>query len=105
MTHQGDRISIDNRLQLQVPDHPIIPFIEGDGTGPTSGAPASGSSTPPSKRPTAASEDRWKEVLAGEKAFKQFNNWLPDETLDAFRTYLVGIKGRSPRRSAAASAR
>jgi len=94
MTHQGDRISIDNRLQLQVPDHPIIPFIEGDGTGPDIWR--------ASVRVFDAAVEKayggkrkivWKEVLAGEKAFKQVNNWLPDETLDAFRTYLVGIKG------------
>jgi isocitrate dehydrogenase len=47
----------------------------------------------------------WTEVYAGEKAKNLFDTWLPDETLEAFKTYLVGIKGRSPRRSAAASAR
>ena len=94
MTHHGDRITIDNRLQLQVPDHPVIPFIEGDGTGPDIWR--------ASVRVFDAAVDKayggkrrvvWQEVLAGEKAFKQVNNWLPDETLDAFRTYLVGIKG------------
>jgi isocitrate dehydrogenase len=94
MTPHGDPITINNRLQLQVPDHPIIPFIEGDGTGPDIWR--------ASVRVFDAAVDnayggkrkiQWKEVLAGEKAFKQVNNWLPDETLDAFRTYLVGIKG------------
>jgi isocitrate dehydrogenase len=77
-----------------VPDDPIIPFIEGDGTGrdiwrasvrvlDAAVAKAYGG-----KRKIA-----WMEVYAGEKSFKQFNNWLPDETVEAFRTYLVGIKG------------
>ncbi len=80
--------------RLDVPDDPIIPFIEGDGTGPdiwrasvrvldAAVAKAYGG-----KRKIA-----WKEVYAGEKSFKQFNTWLPDETVDAFRTYYVGIKG------------
>src|SRR6478672_6744397 len=94
MTHQGEAITINNRLQFQVPDSPIIPFIEGDGTGPDIWR--------ASVRVFDAAVDKayggkrriqWKEVLAGEKAFTQVNNWLPDETLDAFRTYLVGIKG------------
>jgi isocitrate dehydrogenase len=94
MSQQGETITINNRLQLQVPDHPIIPFIEGDGTGADIWR--------ASVRVFDAAVDKayggkrsiqWKEVLAGEKAFKQVNNWLPDETLDAFRTYLVGIKG------------
>jgi isocitrate dehydrogenase len=94
MSQQGETITINNRLQLQVPDHPIIPFIEGDGTGPDIWR--------ASVRVFDAAVDKayggkrriqWREVLAGEKAFKQVNNWLPDETLDAFRTYLVGIKG------------
>jgi isocitrate dehydrogenase len=80
--------------RLVVPDNPIIPFIEGDGTGPdiwrasvrvldAAVAKAYGG-----KRAIA-----WMEVYAGEKSFKQFDNWLPDETVEAFRTYLVGIKG------------
>jgi len=80
--------------QLQVPDHPILPFIEGDGTGRDIWA--------ASKRVLDAAVEKayrgdrsivWKEVLAGEKAFKQTGSWLPDETLDAFRTHFVGIKG------------
>jgi isocitrate dehydrogenase len=80
--------------RLTVPDDPIIPFIEGDGTGPDIWR--------ASVRVMDAAVDRayggkrkiaWKEVFAGEKSFKQFNNWLPDETVDAFRTYYVGIKG------------
>jgi isocitrate dehydrogenase len=80
--------------RLVVPDNPIIPFIEGDGTGPDiwrasvrvlDGAVA--------KAYDGKKKIAWMEVFAGEKSFKQFSNWLPDETVDAFRTYLVGIKG------------
>jgi isocitrate dehydrogenase len=89
----GDRIALSGGT-LRVPDRPIIPFIEGDGTGrdiwrasqavfDAAVAKAYGG-----KRSVA-----WMEVLAGEKAFKQTKNWLPEETIEAFRTYLVGIKG------------
>ena len=80
--------------KLNVPDNPIIPFIEGDGTGPDIWK--------ASVRVFDAAVDKvykgkrkveWKEVLAGEKAFKLTGNWLPDETLTVFREYLVGIKG------------
>ncbi|PYR48196.1 MAG: isocitrate dehydrogenase (NADP(+)) [Acidobacteria bacterium] len=80
--------------RLVVPDQPIIPFIEGDGTGPDIWR--------ASVRVLDAAVERayegrrkvaWMEVYAGEKSFKQFNSWLPDETVEAFRQYLVGIKG------------
>src|SRR5918911_1729790 len=80
--------------RLVVPDDPIIPFIEGDGTGPDIWR--------ASVRVIDAAVERayggkrkivWKEVYAGEKSFKKFNNWLPDETVDAFREFFVGIKG------------
>ena len=80
--------------RLVVPDNPIIPFIEGDGTGPdiwrasVRVLDAAVAKAYDDKRRIA-----WMEVYAGEKSFKQFNNWLPDETVEAFRTYLVGIKG------------
>jgi isocitrate dehydrogenase len=80
--------------RLVVPDDPIIPFIEGDGTGPdiwrasVRVLDAAVEKSYGGKRRIA-----WKEVYAGEKSFKQFNNWLPDETVDAFRGYYVGIKG------------
>ncbi len=89
----GEKIRIENG-KLIVPDHPIIPFIEGDGTGPDIWA--------ASVRVLDAAVEKaygnkrkiiWKEVYAGEKAFKKFNEWLPQETLDVFREYLVGIKG------------
>jgi isocitrate dehydrogenase len=80
--------------KLQVPDHPVIPFIEGDGTGPDIWK--------ASVRVFDAAVDKvydkkrkvfWKEVLAGEKAFTKTGSWLPQETLACFREYLVGIKG------------
>jgi len=80
--------------RLVVPDDPIIPFIEGDGTGPDIWRAsvrvfdAAVQKAYGGKRRVA-----WKEVLAGEKSFKQLNTWLPDETVEAFRTYYVGIKG------------
>jgi len=79
---------------LNVPAHPIIPFIEGDGTGPDIWR-ASVRVFDAAVRKAYGGERKieWLEVLAGEKAFKQTGNWLPDETLDAFRKYLVGIKG------------
>src|SRR6187399_3303907 len=90
---QGTAITRQN-FRLVVPDNPIIPFIEGDGTGRDIWR--------ASVRVMDAAVDKayggkkkiaWMEVLAGEKAFKQTNNWLPDETLDAFKEYLEGIKG------------
>jgi isocitrate dehydrogenase len=80
--------------QLVVPDDPIIPFIEGDGTGPDIWrASVRVLDAAVEKAFAGRRKIAWKEVYAGEKAFKQFNNWLPDETVDAFREYFVGIKG------------
>jgi isocitrate dehydrogenase len=77
-----------------VPDHPIIPFIEGDGTGPDIWrASVRVFDAAVAKAYGGARSMEWLEVLAGEKAFKKTGNWLPDATLDAFRTHLVGIKG------------
>ena len=79
---------------LHVPNDPIIPYIEGDGIGPDIWAAA--------QRVFDAAVEKayggeraieWREVLAGEKAFTATGEWLPDETVEAFRTYLVGIKG------------
>ncbi len=80
--------------RLSVPETPIVPFIEGDGTGPDIWRAsklvfdAAVEKAYGGKRSIA-----WLEVLAGEKAFTQTGEWLPDATLDAFRQYLVGIKG------------
>lgn len=80
--------------KLIVPDHPIIPFIEGDGTGPDIWrAAVMVFDAAVEKSYKGARKIFWQEVLAGEKAFKKTKNWLPDETLQAYRECLVGIKG------------
>ncbi len=79
---------------LSVPDQPTIPYIEGDGTGPDiwrSSVRVFEAAV--AKAYNGKRKIHWHEVLAGEKAFNATGNWLPDATLDAFRTYLVGIKG------------
>lgn len=90
---EGEKITIDNG-QLQVPNHPIIPFIEGDGTGRDIWK--------ASKRVLDAAVDKayngtkkiaWYEVFAGEKAFNSYDEWLPNDTLEAIREYIVAIKG------------
>jgi isocitrate dehydrogenase len=79
---------------LRVPDRPIIPFIEGDGTGPDIWRAASRVfDAAVEKAYGGARRIVWHEVLAGQKAFDLTGSWLPEETLDAFRQYLVGIKG------------
>ena len=80
--------------QFVVPDNPIIPFIEGDGTGPDIWrASVRVMDAAVAKAYGGKKKIAWMEVFAGEKSFKQSNSWLPDETVDAFREYLVGIKG------------
>src|SRR4029453_14135282 len=80
--------------RLIVPDDPIIPFIEGDGTGPDIWrASVRVLDAAVAKAYGGKKKIAWMEVYAGEKSFKQLNNWLPDETVEAFRHYLVGIKG------------
>ncbi len=89
----GGKITIKDGM-LNVPDNPIIPFIEGDGTGPDIWR-ASQLVFDAAVEKAYAGKKKicWFEVLAGEKAFNQTKNWLPDETLAAFKEYLVGIKG------------
>jgi len=91
---EGERITIGADGKLNVPNNPIIPFIEGDGTGPDIWA--------ASKRILDAAVEKaykgekkiaWYEVFAGEKAFNTFNSWLPADTLTAIREYIVAIKG------------
>ncbi len=92
MAEQGV-ISINNGV-LSVPDNPVLPFIEGDGTGPDIwAASVKVMDAAVAKAYGGKKKIVWKEVLAGEKAFKETGNWLPDETVEAFRAYLVGIKG------------
>ncbi|HLT39021.1 MAG TPA: NADP-dependent isocitrate dehydrogenase [Enhygromyxa sp.] len=79
---------------LKVPNNPIIPFIEGDGTGPDIwAASVRVFDAAVAKAYAGDRKIEWKEVLAGEKAFDRTGNWLPDETVTAFAEYLVGIKG------------
>ncbi|HEY0037815.1 MAG TPA: NADP-dependent isocitrate dehydrogenase, partial [Longimicrobium sp.] len=89
----GERITIQDG-KLQVPNTPVLPFIEGDGTGPDIWA-ASQPVFDAAVEKAYGGERRivWMEVLAGEKSFNQTGDWLPAATLDAFREYLVGIKG------------
>jgi len=80
--------------KLSVPDHPVIPFIRGDGTGPdiwAAGVRVFDAAV--QKASGGKRQVSWFEVFAGETAFKKFNNWLPDDTVQAFKEYLVGIKG------------
>lgn len=89
----GQKISLDNGT-LNVPNEPIVPFIEGDGTGidiwPAARAVLDAAVE---KAYSGTKKIHWKETLAGEKAFNDSGEWLPKETLDTFREYLVGIKG------------
>jgi isocitrate dehydrogenase len=80
--------------KLEVPDRPILPFIEGDGTGRDIWrASVHVFDSAVKKLYGGKRQIAWMEVYAGEKAFKQFDTWLPDETVEAFREFLVGIKG------------
>ncbi|MFM7539064.1 MAG: isocitrate/isopropylmalate family dehydrogenase, partial [Planctomycetota bacterium] len=90
---QGDRITIKNGV-LSVPENPVIPFIEGDGTGADIWrASVRVLDAAVAKAYAGKRKISWMEVYAGEKSFTQFNTWLPDATVDAFRDFLVGIKG------------
>jgi isocitrate dehydrogenase len=86
-----EKITMSEDGTLVVPNEPIIPFIEGDGTGVDI--------WPAARLVLDAAAEKhgykvgWKEVLAGQKAFDEVGNWLPDETVDAFREHLIGIKG------------
>jgi isocitrate dehydrogenase len=89
----GARIEISGG-SLNVPDNPILPFIEGDGTGPDIWAASQPVFEAAVEKAYGGSRRiHWMEVLAGEKAFHETGDWLPAATLDAFREYLVGIKG------------
>jgi isocitrate dehydrogenase len=89
----GDKITIHHGV-LQVPDQPVIPFIIGDGTGPDIWRTASRVLDAAVEKAYLGKRQLiWKEVLAGEKAFAHTGDWLPQETLDTIRTYLIAIKG------------
>jgi isocitrate dehydrogenase len=87
----ADKITMQTDGSLSVPDEPIIPYVEGDGTGidiwPAAQLVMDAAAAKHGKKIA------WKEVLAGQKAFDATGSWLPDETVDAFREYLIGIKG------------
>ena len=87
----ADKITMSADGVLHVSDNPIIPFIEGDGTGVDIWPAAKLVLDAAAKKYGKTIE--WKEVLAGEKAFNETGNWLPDETIADFREYLIGIKG------------
>jgi isocitrate dehydrogenase len=90
----GEAIRMSSSGTLEVPDRPILPFIEGDGTGADiwrSSVRVMDAAV--EKEFGGKKKIAWTEVYAGQKAKDQFDSWLPDETLEAFKTYLVGIKG------------
>jgi isocitrate dehydrogenase len=90
----GEPIRMSPSGVLEVPDRPIIPFIEGDGTGPDIWrASVRVLDAAVAREFGGKKQIAWTEVYAGEKSKTLFDTWLPDETLEAFKTYLVGIKG------------
>lgn len=88
----GEKITIDNGI-LKVPDYPIIPFVEGDGTGRDIWRASVRIFNAAVAKAYSNRAIRWMEVYAGEKAFNRGGSWLPDETVQAFEEFLVGIKG------------
>ncbi|MBS4176065.1 NADP-dependent isocitrate dehydrogenase [Lederbergia citrea] len=90
---QGQKITVENGV-LNTPDNPIIPFIEGDGTGPDIWAAAKRVLDAAVEKAYAGKKKiEWKEVYAGQKAFDKFGEWLPEETLETIREYFIAIKG------------
>ena len=88
----GAKITIENG-QLNVPDNPVIPFIEGDGTGPDIWrATVRVLDAAVEHAYKGDKQIHWMEIFAGQKAYEAFDNWLPDETVTACREYLVAIK-------------
>src|ERR1700736_2423018 len=87
----AEKITMAADGTLQVPDEPIIPYIEGDGTGVDIWPAAQLVLDAAAQKHGKAIS--WKEVLAGQKAFDQTGSWLPDDTVTTFRDYLIGIKG------------
>src|SRR5258707_1020400 len=89
----GDKISVTNG-KLTVPENPILPFIRGDGTGADIWAASERVFNAAVQKAYAGKRKiSWFEVYAGETAKNRFDNWLPDDTVEAFKEYLVGIKG------------
>src|SRR5450432_497456 len=89
----GQTITISHG-KLTVPDRPIIPFIEGDGTGPDIWRASVRVFDAAVKKVFGGKKKiAWMEVYAGQKSFDKFQTWLPDDTVEAFKAFLVGIKG------------
>src|ERR1700755_3537572 len=89
----GGKITIKDG-KIRCPDNPVIPFIRGDGTGPDIWAASQRVfDAAVQKAYGGARKVAWFEVFAGEAAKNKFDNWLPDDTIEAFKEYLVGIKG------------
>ncbi|MDV2684793.1 NADP-dependent isocitrate dehydrogenase [Alkalihalophilus sp. As8PL] len=89
----GEVIKVENGV-LDVPNNPIVPYIEGDGIGPDIWAAASRvMDAAVEKAYNGEKKIVWKEILAGEKAFNETGSWLPEETLEAVRKYMIAIKG------------
>ena len=106
MGAQGEKISMKPTGELEVPDNPVVLFIEGDGTGPDiwrATQPVLDAAV--AKAYGGSRGIIWREILAGEKAFKQTGHYLPEESLEALRKYRVALKGPSPPPSAGASGR
>ncbi|MEO9052436.1 MAG: NADP-dependent isocitrate dehydrogenase [Ginsengibacter sp.] len=92
--NMADKISMSENGELIVPDHPTIPFIEGDGIGPDIWkASVRVFDAAVEKAYQGKKKIEWLKVLAGEEAFNQTGEWMPETTMDAFRTYLISIKG------------
>lgn len=90
---KGEKVTVENGV-VQTPNRVVIPFIEGDGTGPDIWAAASRVfESAVDKAYNGEKSIEWKEVLAGEKAYNQTGEWLPEETLDVIRDYKIAIKG------------
>lgn len=93
MPKNGEKITMEDG-NLQVPNHPIVPFIEGDGTGPDIwNASVRVIDSAVEKAYKGERKIAWYEVFAGEKAFNKFGEWLPEDTLTAINEYLIAIKG------------
>jgi isocitrate dehydrogenase len=90
----AEKITMGSNGKLNVPNNPTIPFIEGDGIGPDIWA-ASVRVFDAAIEKAYKGEKKilWKEVLAGEKAFNETGSWMPEATMDAFKEYLLSIKG------------
>ncbi|MGH7970747.1 MAG: isocitrate/isopropylmalate family dehydrogenase, partial [Limisphaerales bacterium] len=89
----GGKISVQ-KGKLTVPDNPVLPFIRGDGTGPDIWAASQRVFDAAVRKAYSGKRSvAWFEVFAGEAAKNKFDNWLPDDTIEAFKEFLVGIKG------------